>query len=77
MRTSAFSRGREVALRGARVLAEQRLGDHEAEHAVAEELEALVMGAAAHRRMRQRLDQQLGPGEVVAETGARLPPGPG
>ena len=70
MRTSAVSRGRQLALGRLGKGFEQHLGDDEAEHAVAEELEALVAvrcGEAAALAMGQRRLEQFGVGEAVAE----------
>ena len=62
----------ELALLGLRILADQRLGDHQPQHPVAEELQPLVVRPPRHGGMRQRLQQQLGPQEIVAEAGRRL-----
>ena len=50
LRTSAFRRGASRPSVGGGVLGEQRLGDDEAEHPVAEELQPLVVGAGGHAR---------------------------
>ncbi len=75
----------ELALGQVAVAAEGEVGDHPAEHGVAEELEPLVGGLPAHLRaprpVRHRPAQQGDLGELVAELSlarqatARDPPG--
>src|SRR5690606_34921701 len=66
----------KLAFGGLAVMGEQRLGNDEPKHPVAEKFEPLVVGTAGQRRMRQRLDQQLGPAELVAEPGRSIGHGP-
>ncbi|MPL88756.1 hypothetical protein SDC9_34783 [bioreactor metagenome] len=60
---------RKLAFRGVAVGLEQRLGDAEPEHAVAQELEPLVVGARgrADRAVGERANEKLGLREAVPE----------
>ena len=67
----------ELALAGFGQPAVEHVGDDEAEHAVAEEFEALVgaldaVGRAKRARMGQRAVEQVGVGETVAEASLKL-----
>ena len=69
----------ERALALAREAGHQQVGDHEVEHAIAEELEALVAAPRAPRgadraAVGQRLAEQRGIGEAMADPGARARP---
>ena len=70
-------RAAELALVGLGQPAVEHVGDDEAEHAVAEEFEALVgaldaLGGRERARMGQRAVEQVGVGEAVAEPGLEL-----
>ena len=69
LRTSPAKRRGELAFGLGGELAIDQLGDDEPQHAVAQELEALIRRMAGGAGMGQRLIEELGSGEVVAEGG--------